>query len=83
MGADDATRVAALLGGPVPADSEAWSCALESLDYTGQAEHLCEQAEGMAHGPGRNAVLQEAHDAMRLAADWELEARESAGLPLP
>ncbi|WP_460444705.1 hypothetical protein [Angustibacter aerolatus] len=80
-GADDEidpARVVELLGVDVPRDSEAWSSAVESLEQAALADRLFDQAERLERGPARNAVLQEAHDAMRLAADWELDAREQA-----
>ena len=75
-------RIETLLGRVVPVDGEAWSSAAESLDYRDESEEIFDLAETMPHGPDRDAVLQRAHDAMRLAEDWEQQAvDECADLP--
>ena len=67
------TRVSALLGQAVPESGEAWSSAVESLHYSDEAQRLFDLAETLAPGPQRNDVLQQAHDALALAEDWELQ----------
>ena len=71
---DVAARVQEMLGTRITEGSEAWECAVESIEYVDEADELFDAAESMLEGDERTEVLQRAHDAMRSAGSWEQEA---------
>ena len=73
-----ASLVHGMLGRHVPEGSEAWACAVESLEHAAEADRPFGAAGTMPVGDERTDVLQRAHDAMRDAASWEEAARHAA-----